>query len=113
MKSKIYGILATVIVLLLIGGGWLYWQGLGPVETEPTPSLLTTPGEIRQATSYDECVNFGGVVLASLPSQCRTASGQTFTNPDGIFGRAVYDDDCTELEEINPDGTMETVVVCR
>lgn len=117
MNSTNYRILAAAIVLALRGAGllaYLNWSASDKaVEVEPTPPVMTSPRTIPEVTNYDECVNAGGVVLPSLPSKCRTASGQTFTNPAGIFGRQVYEYDCTETEEIIEDGKTEKVVVCK
>lgn len=116
MNSKNYRILAVVIILLMAAGLLIYLNQSvldQVVEVEPAPPLMTSPRTIPEVTNYEECVNTGGVVLASLPSKCRAASGQTFTNPAGIFGRQVYEYDCTETEEIIEDGKTEKVVVCK
>lgn len=59
------GILA--LALVLVG-----------IELLVRPGVKSSPS---QPTSYQECVDGGGAILESYPTQC-ALNGQTFTNPD-------------------------------
>lgn len=119
----------AVIVGILVGGGEVaaltYSLSLPGSRPEVAEEAAAPPvkffrgmqearaiGPARPVvTSYEECVNTGGVLLLSLPSKCMTAQGKIFTNPAGTPGRAAYD--CSKEKGTTEDGKTEIVIVCK
>lgn len=103
----------AVMLGILVGGGVgaaLIYGWLLP-ESGPEPEIEVTDPARSAVTSYEECVNIGGVLLLSLPSKCMTARGKIFTNPAGITDQAAYD--CSKERGGTEDGKMEIVIVCK
>lgn len=67
-------IITTVIGGSLIAGSWYI-----SADTQPQ-ALTSATNKAEQINNYNDCVAAGYPVMESLPEQCATADGRTFTN---------------------------------
>ncbi|MCX6746293.1 MAG: hypothetical protein NTX00_04755 [Candidatus Parcubacteria bacterium] len=77
---KKYSFLINIgIIIIVIAVTLLYFHFL-PIEKIP-PVIINLNSQ--QISSFDECVASGNPVLETYPAQCKTSSGQTFTQNIG------------------------------
>ncbi len=81
--------LASIIILLFIGGVWEYRK----FQKNPYAKI----------TSYEECANAGYPIMESYPPRCATPDGRSFTGPGKIeqndLGETTSPQDMNQIQE--------------
>lgn len=91
-------ILAVVLILAVLGAGFLIWQQ--KEKPEPLPEVK----------SFEECLAAGYAILESYPRQCRTSEGKLFTED---IGNELKKANLIKIETPRPNKTIQSPVVIR
>lgn len=78
--------LKIAIISTVVGGSILAGIWYLSVPIEPTaPNATNTNTVVTEINSFKECVAAGNPVMESLPEQCTTTEGRTFTNTNAVL----------------------------